>query len=312
MTAMTVPTIGVFTKNRLNPAYDAARAAADRVAAEAGARTLHYVPQTPDDVGEQKALVAEALAAGVSGVVFNPTDDVAMREDLDKLSVAGIPVAIFINRMDGPALTFVGSDDKAIGHAVAKALIAELIRKGGGKARIVALDGTPSARTARDRADGLRRAVAEHPGIALIDARVGYLQRAPAKAAMEELLGKHAQIDGVWTANDMMAFGAVDALAAARRTAEVVGINGLPEAISNIEKGTMLASADFSALNIAATATRAVLRHLEGKTVPKEIMVPAALIDRATIGRWKVPMIDRPCPAWDEIVSGPRASGPAS
>jgi ribose transport system substrate-binding protein len=297
-TPATAPTIAVFTKNRLNPAYDAARAAADRVAAEAGARTIHYVPETPDDVGEQKALVAQALAAGVSGVVFNPTDDVAMREDLDRLAAAGIPVAIFINRMDGPQLTFVGSDDTAIGHAVAEALIAGI----GGKGRIVALDGTPSARTARDRADGLRRAVAEHPGIELVDARVGYLQRAPARAAMEELLAKHRQIDGVWTANDMMAFGAVDALAAAGRTAEVVGINGLPEAIANIESGAMLASADFSALNIAATATRAVLRHIAGQSVPKEIMVPAALIDRATIGRWKVPMIDRPCPAWEEIV----------
>ncbi len=299
---MPSPTIAVFTKNRLNPAYDAARAAADRVAAEAGARTVHYVPETPDDVGEQKALVAQALAAGVSGVVFNPTDDVAMREDLERFAAAGIPAAIFINRMDGPSLTFVGSDDIAIGLGVAKALIAGLISKGGGKGRLVALDGTPSARTARDRAEGLRRAVAEHPGVELVDSRIGYLQRAPARAAMEELLAKHAQIDGVWTANDMMAFGAVDALAAAGRKAEVVGINGLPEAIANIERGAMLASADFSALNIAAIATRAVLRHLDGKPVPKEILVPAELIDRANITRWKVPMIDRPCPQWEEIV----------
>ncbi len=261
---MTRPTLAVFTKNRLNPAYDAARAAADRVAAEAGARTIHYVPQTPDDVGEQKGLVAEALAAGVSGVVFNPTDDVAMREDLDRMAAAGIPVAIFINRMDGPQLTFVGADDIAIGHAVAQALIEGL----GGKGKIVALDGTPSARTARDRAQGLRRAVAAHPGVELIDARIGYLQRAPARAAMDELLAQHDRIDGVWTANDMMAFGAVDALAAAGRKAEVVGINGLPEAVAHIESGAMLASADFSALNIAAIATRAVLRRLAGQPVP--------------------------------------------
>src|SRR5262249_164133 len=153
--SMAQPTIAVFTKNRLNPAYDAARAAADRVAAEAGARTIHYVPETPDDVGEQKALVAQALAAGVSAVVFNPTADRAMRADLGRSAPAGLPVAIFTNRMEGPALTFVGSDDIATGHAVGKALIGGL----GGKGRLVALDGTPSARTARDRAEGLRRAV---------------------------------------------------------------------------------------------------------------------------------------------------------
>lgn len=295
---MTAPTLAVFTKNRLNPAYDAARKAADRVAAETGARTVHYVPEKPDDVGEQKALVTEALAAKPAGVVFNPTDDQAMLEDLARFQAAGIPVAVFINRMAGPALTFVGSDDVAIGRSVAKALIDGL----GGKGRIVALDGTPSAPTARDRGKGLRHTVAEHPGIELIDARVGYLQRATGRTAMNELLAAHSRIDGVWTANDMMAFGALDALKAAGRTAQVVGVNGLPEAVANIEQGTMLATADFSALNIAATATRAVLRHLDGKDVPKEIMVPADLIDRSNIDRWKVPMIDRPCPAWDEIV----------
>jgi ribose transport system substrate-binding protein len=148
----------------------------------------------------------------------------------------------------------------------------------------------------------LRQAVSEHPGIELLEARVGYLQRAPAREAMAALLAAHPIIDGVWTANDMMAFGAVDALAAAGRRAEVVGVNGLPEAIDNIRRGTMLATADFSALNIAAIATRAVLRHLRGEPVPGEIMVPAALIDRRNIDHWTVPMADRPCPAWGEIV----------
>ena len=61
-------TIAVFTKNRVNPAYAAARLAADRVAAETGARTVHYVPQTPDHVGQQKALVGQALTCRTRGV----------------------------------------------------------------------------------------------------------------------------------------------------------------------------------------------------------------------------------------------------
>ena len=284
-------TLAVFTKNRVNPAYDAARLVADRLATEAGARTIHYVPQTPDHVGQQKALVSEALATPPDGVLFNPTDDVAMAEDLERFAAAGIPVAVFINRMPGKVLTFVG-------YKAAKALIDGI----GGKGGIVALDGTPSARTARDRTVGLQRAVAESPGITLLGSRVGYLQQAPARVAMAELLAEHPQIDGVWTANDVMAFGALDALADANRTAEVVGVNGLPAAIDHIEHGRMLASVDFSAFNIAAIATRAMLRHLEGKPVPREIMVPAELIDRSNCHRWKVPFAERACATWDEIV----------
>ena len=292
------PVLAVFTKNRINPAYTAARLAVDRVAAEAGGRAIHYVPETPDDVGQQKALAREALLARPDAVVFNPADDVAMQEDVARFADAGIPVALFINRMAGPALTFVGSDDVAVGRRVATALFEGL----GGKGRVVGLEGPPSAPTSRDRVRGLRETLTRFPDIELLGLAVGHLQQEPAELAMAALLARHPAIDGVWTANDLMALGALDALGEAGRTAKVVGINGLPAAIEHIERGTMLASADFSAFNIAAIAARAVLRHLAGQPVPKEIMVPAELIDRSNYQRFKVPFAERACPAWDEIV----------
>ncbi len=296
--AVRPPILAVFTKNRVNPAYDAARLAVDRAAAQAGARTVHYVPATPDHVGEQKALVAEALAARPDAVLFNPTDDVAMAEDVARITAAGIPVGVFINRMNVPVVTFVGSDDVRVGETIARALFEGL----GGTGKVVALDGTPGARTARDRTEGLKRALADHPGIELVGSRVGYLQEAPARTAMAELLQAHPRIDGVWTANDVMAFGALKALEEAGRTATVVGINGLPGAIDRIERGTMLASVDFSAFNIASIAAQAVLRHLAGEPVPAEIMVPAELIDRSNCHRWKVPFERRPVPNWADFV----------
>jgi ribose transport system substrate-binding protein len=295
---MPQPLIAVFTKNWVNPAYAAARLAVDRVAAEAGARTIHYAPTTPDDVVEQKALVGEALAVRPDAVVLNPADDVKMQDDLLRLEAAKIPVALFINRMVGPALTFVGSDDEAIGRRTATALFEAL----GGIGRVVGLEGPQAAPTSRARVRGLRETLGRFPGIELLDMAVGHLQQPPAKTAMAALLARHPRIDGVWTANDLMAFGALEALADARREARVVGINGLPGAIEHIERGTMLASADFSAFNIAAIAARAVLRHLRGESVPREIMVPAELIDRANCARWKVPFAMRPCPVWEEIV----------
>lgn len=289
-------TIAVFTKNRVNPAYAAARLAADRVAAEVGARTVHYVPQTPDHVGQQKALVGQALAAVPDAVVFVPVDDVQMVMDVESFAAAAIPVVVCINRMAGRFVSFVGSDDVAVGYTAAKALIEGL----GGAGRIVALEGTPVAPTSRDRTIGLRQALAEAPGIKLLGLGTGYFQQPPAQAETARLLAEHAEIDGVWAANDLMAFGALEALQAAGRTAKLVGVNGLAAAIDHIERGTMLASVDFSAF---AIATRAALRHLAGETVPASIMVPAVLIDRSNFQQWKVPVALRPCPTWEEIVS---------
>jgi ribose transport system substrate-binding protein len=291
-------TLAVFTKNRVNPAYAAARLAADRVAAEAGARTVHYVPDTPDDVGQQKALIGKALAAVPDAVLFVPVDDQKMVPDVARFADAGIPVVVCINRMEGKFVTFVGSNDVAVGHTAARALIESL----GGTGRIVAIEGTPVAPTSRDRTIGLDKALAETPAIRLLGSGVGYFQQAPARTEMARLLAEHPEIDGVWTANDVMAFGALEALSAAGRTAKVVGVNGLAEAIDHVERGTMAATVDFSAFNIAAIASRAALRHLNGQPVPASIIVPAALIDRSNFQRWKVPFALRPCPAWEEIV----------
>ncbi|HTR84304.1 MAG TPA: sugar ABC transporter substrate-binding protein [Reyranella sp.] len=292
-----VVTLAVFTKNNVNPAYTAARLAADRVAAEAGARTVHYVPEAPDDVGQQKALAAQALAARPDAVLLNPADDVKLAENVERFTAAGIPTVTFINRLPGQGIAFVGSDDRAIGRSTATALCRKL-----GRGKIVGLEGLAAVPTSRARVEGLREAVAAHPGIELLGLGVGEMMQAPGKRAMAALLARHEKIDGVWAANDLMALGALEALGDAGGTAIVTGINGLPAAIDCIERGTMLASADFSAFNIAAIATRAALRHLAGQPVPREIMVPAELIDRANCARWKVPFEQRPCPAWDEIV----------
>ncbi|MBV8168695.1 MAG: sugar ABC transporter substrate-binding protein [Alphaproteobacteria bacterium] len=291
-------TLAVFTKNRVNPAYAAARLAADRVAAEAGARTVHYVPETPDDVGQQKALVGEALAAVPDAVVFVPVDDRQMVPDLARFADAGIPVVTCINRIEGKVVSFVGSDDVAVGYTAAKALIDSV----GGKGRIVTIEGTPTAPTSRDRTVGLGKALADCPAIQLLGSGAGYFQQAPARREMARLLAEHPAIDGVWTSNDVMAFGVLEALAAAGRSAKVVGVNGLPDAIDHIERGTMQASVDFSAFTIAGIAAHAALRHLRGEPVPASIVVPAELIDATNFQRWKVPFALRPTPTWEELV----------
>ena len=291
-------TIAVFTKNRLNPAYQAARLAADRVAAAAGGKAVHFVPEKPDNVEQQKVLVGEALKLKPDAVVFVPADDVAMLPDLAKFAAAGIPVVVCINQMDGPCVSFVGCDDVEVGRTAAKALFTGL----NGKGAIVALDGPESARTCRDRADGLAKALQDHPGIELAGRECGMNLRIPGREAMERLLGRHARIDGVWCANDVMAFGALEALDAAKRTAKVVGVNGLAEAIADIESGRMLASVDFSAYKIATFAAEAAVRHLRGEKLPPVITLPAELIDKANIAAWKAPMEDRPVPTWSELV----------
>ena len=75
-----MPCIAVFTKNRTNPAYEAARLGADRTAARLGATVAHYVPERPDSVPEQATLIAQAIAARPDAAVFVPVDETAVND----------------------------------------------------------------------------------------------------------------------------------------------------------------------------------------------------------------------------------------
>ncbi len=291
-------TIAVFTKNTTNPAYQAFRLAADQVGKAAGAKIVHFVPKQPDNVDEQIAMVEQVLKDRPDAVVFIPVDDVAMVESVKKLNAAKIPIVLAANLLPGNFVTFVGADDYAIGHREAH----YLFEKMGGRGKIVIMEGTPGAPTNRERLRGYKQALAETPDIELLASGVGNYQQPDAKRVMDAFLKQHAQIDAVLSANDSMALGVLQALKEADRKAIVIGINGILPAVKEVESGNMLATVDFNMFKIGCTATRAAIRHLKGEPLPEKIMLPAEVIDKSNYHAWLIPVDQRTCPEWSEIV----------
>jgi ribose transport system substrate-binding protein len=291
-------TIAVFTKNRTNPAYEAFRIASDQIARTTGAKIMHYVPKQPDSVDEQIAMVDQVLKDRPDAIIFIPVDDVAMIDSVKRLNDAKIPVVLVSNPLPGSFVTYVGADDFEIGYREARYLFENL----GAKGKIVVIEGTPAAPTNRERVRGYQRAFAEFPGIEVLGSGVGNYQQPDARRAMAKLLAEHPQIDAVLSANDSMALGVLDALKAANRTAIVIGINGILPAVRQIEAGAILASVDFNMFKIGCTATRAAVRYLKKEPLPEKVILPAEVIDKTNYRAWLVPVEQRSCPDWSEVV----------
>jgi ribose transport system substrate-binding protein len=292
------PVIAVFTKNTTNPAYENFRLGADKAAFAMGARTRHYVPNKPDNVDEQKALVEQALLDKPDLILFVPVDDVAMVGSLKKITEAGIPVVTAVSQISGEVVTFVGADDVEVGYKEARTLFEKL----GGKGKVVVIEGIPSSPTSRDRNRGFELGLKEFPGIERLESGVGNYARSDARTVMTAMLKHHPQIDGVIAANDAMALGALDVMHDAGRTATVVGANGILEAVKQIDAGTLLASVDFNTFKMACIAVEAALRSRSGERVPQKITLATDVIDKSNCKAWLVPTSERPCPKWDEIV----------
>ena len=290
-------TIAVFTKNQTNPAYEAFRIAADRIAQATGMRVVHFVPRQPDNVDEQKAMVEQVLTDKPDVVIFIPVDDVAMIPSVKKLNAANIPVVLVANPLPGSFVTYVGADDYEIGYRQAHYLFDAL----GGQGKIVVIEGTPAAPTNRERVRGYKRAIAEYPGITVLGSGNGNYQQPDAKRAMEKFLAAYPQIDAVLAANDGMALGALEALKEAGRTSVVIGINGILPAVQQIETGAILASVDFNMFKMGCTATRAAVRFLKREPLPEKVILPAEIIDKTNYKAWLVPVEERTCPEWAEL-----------
>jgi ribose transport system substrate-binding protein len=131
---------------------------------------------------------------------------------------------------------------------------------------------------------------------------IGNYQQPDAKRVMEKFLGEHPQIDAVLSANDGMALGVLEALKQANRTSVVIGINGILPAVKQIETGAILASVDFNMFKIGCVATRAAVRHLKREPLPEKVMLPAEIIDKTNYKAWLVPVDQRSCPEWADVV----------
>jgi ribose transport system substrate-binding protein len=291
--------LAVFTKNRSNPAYTAARLGADRAAARLGAHAVHYVPEEPDDPSEQSALIGQALAERPDAIVLVPVHPTAVNAAIRKVNAAGIPLVACINRLtEGSSVAFVGSEDYPLALGIARYLFERL----GGKGDVVIVEGPPESVTSLARVRAFRDAAGAYPGIRIAGSCSGRYLLEPARQAMAEMLAAQPRIDAILAANDIMAIGVIEALRQAGRHALLAGVNAIPQAIAAIKSGDMIATADFNAMNMACLAAECAIRHVRGEAVPKEIILPVQIVDASNCSRWDRPYADRACMDWDEAV----------
>ena len=290
--------LAVFTKNRTNPAYDAARVGAQRAAAGTGAVVTHYVPQTPDDPQQQSELIDSALATRPDAFVLSPVHPVRVDAAIERIAAAGIPIVSFVSPVTAvPVVSHVGADDAALAEAVARYLFERL----DAHARVLVVTGPVDSSTSIERLAGFRAAAAEFPGIELAGPIAGNYARTTAHARAAEWLAEHPGPDACLVANDFMAIGVLDALAEKQCKSVVVGVNAIPEAITAISQGRMLASVDFNAMQMAFLATQCAIRHLQGQTVPAVVQLPARIVDHSNWQEWNLPYEERALLTLDQL-----------
>jgi ribose transport system substrate-binding protein len=239
-----------------------------------------------NDTLKQRAHVEELISAGVNLIIISPKEAQPLTEPVGKAIDAGIPVIVLDRAILGDKYTsFIGADNKKIGRHAGKWIVKRL----GGKGKVVELKGLMTSTPGQDRNSGFREAI-HGSGLEIIfEADMKWLEP-NARKEMESALSRFDKIDLVYAHNDPGAHGAYLAAKGAAREKNIVfvGIDALPhEGQAYVKQGIMEASFEYP--TGGKEAIDVALDILNGKTAPKTITLKSRVFTRENVdkgGEW--------------------------
>jgi ABC-type sugar transport system substrate-binding protein len=267
-----------------NPFWAAVEAGAKEKGKELGVDVVVMSPPTESDVASQIAQVEDMIAQGLDGIAIAPTDPNALAPVVDAAKAKKIPVVFIDTKGTNEGVTFIGTDNEA-GAKLAADFICGKIAKG---SDVAILQGIITQSTGQARANGSKAGL-EACGLKVVAEQTGEWDRAKGQAAMENILTGNPNIKAVFASNDNMGLGAVEALKAAGKLADVmvVGFDANPDAAASILAGDMTASVAQAPKNMGGLSIKALVDLKAGKTIDPVIDTGTQVVDKSNADKFK-------------------------
>jgi ribose transport system substrate-binding protein len=142
----------------------------------------------------------------------------------------------------------------------------------GGEGQIVQISGQPGYTTAIERQKGFEDRLAEVcPDVEIMETQPGDWNREKSQRVMEAFLVKYDEIDGVYSGDDNMGVGALNAAKAAGRAGDIVFIGATNFAVGYeaMGRGEYYGSIYQSPVDDAINALETAVSVVNGEEVPK-------------------------------------------
>ncbi|MGC5224294.1 LacI family DNA-binding transcriptional regulator [Micromonospora sp. DT81.3] len=271
--------LGMTVINIANPFFAELMAGAEDAVAVAGLRVL--VGNSDDDVTKERDHLELFERVQVEGALVTPFGDTGPW--IDRLRARGIPVVLVDTMDDSGALPSVSLDDIAGGRMAAGHLIDI------GRRRLAFLGAREEVRQVRERLQGAREAVAQHPEVTL---DVTWCERTTARVGQQlgariAALDAAERPDGIITTNDHMGCGVVHGLVSAGvRVPEDIAVIGYDDIEFASIAAVPLSSIRQPAREMGKRAGELLLRHIAGDLdgVTQVVFQPELVIRASTVG----------------------------
>ena len=249
------------------------------------------------DLKRQVDLVEAMVAQRVDAIVIAPADSKALVSAYKHAQEAGIAVVNIDNKLDsqvldnkldsqvladqGVKVPFVGPDNRAGAKMVGDYMAGKL--KSGDKVGM--LEGIKTAFNGQQRKLGFEDAM-KAAGLPIVDSQSALWEIEPASKIASAMISEHPEIKGLLCCNDSMALGALAAVKAAGRGGQVliVGYDGILTVEAAIKEGSILATADQHADQLAVFGIEFARLLVKGEAPPADKRTPVDLVTAQSLG----------------------------
>jgi ribose transport system substrate-binding protein len=280
------PTIALVLKTLNHPFFVDMRRGAQEAADRLGVTLQVQAAERESDAEKQMQIVENLIQTGIQALCITPSGSREIVSALVKARDAKIPIVVVDTRLDARAAeaagvrpaAFVGSDNYEGGRIAGE----YLIRISNGQARVGVLEGIPGHETGDSRLRGFRDAVKSASGVSIVASQPANWERDQGFNVFQNMLQAHPDIDALFACSDLMALGAVEAIAAAGKTGRirVIGFDALDDARKAIASGAMAASVAQFPSEMGRAAVENAVKAIKGEPVEPDIKVRIDLVTR--------------------------------
>ena len=270
--------VGVVLKTLSSQYWKIVAAGAKTAAQNNNVDLILLGPPTEDAIEQQINMVQDVLSQNIDVLVFSPSQPAASVNVLLQAKAKKIPVILVDTGMPegfNDYASFIGTYNLAAGKAGGKALASQL--KPGSK--VLLIDGAPGNPACNDRIKGAEE-VLKASGMIIAAKQPAYSDREKGYTVTQNVLQANPDINGVFSANDEMALGALRAMQQAGKRVPIIGVDATEDALKSILAGEMYGSVAQGNYDMGLLAIEKAIELKAGKTIEKRIDSGATLITK--------------------------------
>ena len=242
-----------------------------------------------DANGEQEnqiSAIRSFVQQGVDVIAFSPVVRTGWDAVLLEAQNAGIPVILTDRAVDTQEpdvyKTFLGADFVDEGRRAGDWVVQQYA-SAPGPVNIVQLEGTTGADPAIDRNSGFADAISANPNLRVIASQTGDFTRSGGKQVMEAFLKANPQIDMVFSQNDDMGLGAMEAIEAAGKKPgqdiKIVTIDATHDGMQALADGKFNYIVECNPL-LGPQLMDLAKQVVAGEQVPERVVTPDEAFDQ--------------------------------